>query len=315
MAFQHSILSLCFLALFGINKAVGDAAKLNPDIITTDVAIIGGGSSGTYSAIRLQQLGNAVTLIERESRLGGHVNTYIDPSTGASFDYGVISFDNISVVNNYFDYFNIPLAPLDFFPGPQVYADFSNGTIVPASSLPQGNLGAALIAYEAQLAKYPNIYNGFDLPSPIPEDFLIPWGDFIEKYQLQDLAYTVFTFLQGVGNILAQPTLYILKYLPSATVSNILNGGFLTTAHHDNQALYDSALAKLGSNALLSSNVTQIHRSKDGVLLTVSTPSGQKLIKASKLLVAIPPKLSNLGFLDLDNEERSLFSQFNNSYY
>jgi hypothetical protein len=42
---------------------------------------------------------------------------------------------------------------------------------------------------------------------------------------------------------------------------------------------------------------------------------GTKLIKASKLLIAIQPKLENLSFLDLNAEERHLFGQFNNSYY
>jgi len=38
-------------------------------------------------------------------------------------------------------------------------------------------------------------------------------------------------------------------------------------------------------------------------------------IKATKLLITIPPELSNLGFLDVDPLESSLFGQFNNSYY
>jgi hypothetical protein len=312
MAFKNPTLLLCFLTLFGAHRAVGDA---NSATIETDVCIIGGGSSGTYSAIRLQAQGKNVTLIEKADRLGGHVNTYVDPATGISFDYGVVSFDNISVVTNYFDYLDVGLGPLNYNSGPAVYADFESGTIVNASSLPSGNLTAALLAYDAQLARYPDIYNGFDLPSPIPEDFLITWGDFIKKYELGALAFTVFTFLEGVGNVLAQPTLYIMKYLPSVTVTNILTGNFVTSANADNQELYNKALAKLGSSALLSSNVTKVSRSDDGVEVTVSTPTGQKLIKASKLLVAIQPKLENLSFLDLDAGEQGLFGQFNNSYY
>jgi phytoene dehydrogenase-like protein len=55
-----------------------------------DVAIIGGGSSGTYTAIQLQKAGKSVAVIERNGRLGGHVNTYIDPVTGGTMDYGVM---------------------------------------------------------------------------------------------------------------------------------------------------------------------------------------------------------------------------------
>ena len=40
-----------------------------------DVCVIGGGSSGTYAAIRLQQMGMDVALIEEKDRLGGMLCT------------------------------------------------------------------------------------------------------------------------------------------------------------------------------------------------------------------------------------------------
>lgn len=40
-------------------------------VITRDVAIIGGGSAGTYTATRLRQMGFSVALIEKEKELGG----------------------------------------------------------------------------------------------------------------------------------------------------------------------------------------------------------------------------------------------------
>jgi len=80
--------------------------------------------------------------------------------------------------------------------------------------------------------------------------------------------------------------------------------------------LYDLALAELGSNVLLSSNVTAIRRKWDCVEVLVSTPDGPTLITASKLVIAIPPLLDNLSpFLDLNAEEVLLFSQFFNDYY
>jgi hypothetical protein len=61
--------------------------------------------------------------------------------------------------------------------------------------------------------------------------------------------------------------------------------------------------------------VTAVQRSTHDVQINVSTPSGPKIIVAAKLLIAINPKLENLGFLDLVAEEKDLFGQFNNSYY
>ena len=43
------------------------------DWIEKDVCIIGGGASGTYAAVRLQQLGVDVALVEKQAKLGGMV--------------------------------------------------------------------------------------------------------------------------------------------------------------------------------------------------------------------------------------------------
>jgi hypothetical protein len=220
-------------------------------------------------------MGKSVTLIEKQSRLGGHVNTYLDPVTGTSFDYGVISFDNTSIVTDYFAHFDIPLGPAySNLSTITEYVNFQTGGYIPASSISSGDIESALLAYLDELAKYPYLSNGFDLPSQIPEDFLITWGDFLVKHWLDDLSLTAFQNLQGVGNILAQPALYMMKYLDENTVRNILTGEFVTTANHDNQELYNKALAELGSSAFISSNVTAVNRSTNGIQVNVSTPSG-----------------------------------------
>ncbi|KAL9063280.1 MAG: hypothetical protein Q9157_008323 [Trypethelium eluteriae] len=321
MAFTNSTKPVCLLILSLLIQSVLSfprASHSDPNgTLTRDVCIIGGGSSGTYSAIRLQQLGLSVALIETQDRLGGHVNTFVDSSTNQSFDYGVISFDNISVVTDYFAHFDIPLTSAGFSGGASSTVNFEDGSSVPASNVSQTAIFAAFEAYQSQLAQYPYLTTGWqDLPSTLPDDFLLSWGDFIQKYNLSAAAFLISTLLQGIGNILVQPTLYIFKYLNAQTVQNILTNGFLTTANHNNQGLYNKALAELGSNALISSNVTKITRSDTGVQVTVSTPSGIQQIQASKLVIAIQPKLSSLSpFLDLDDQEQSLFGQFNNSYY
>lgn len=79
------------------------------DIISKDVAIIGGGSSGCYSAISLKDKGKSVIVIEKKDRVGGNTETYIDPATGKPIDIGVLVFHNISVVTDYFNRFDVPL--------------------------------------------------------------------------------------------------------------------------------------------------------------------------------------------------------------
>ena len=120
------------------------------DTIERDVCIIGGGSSGTYAAVRLLQNEKSVVLIEKQDRLGGHVNTYIDPTIGISFDYGVTFWDNITVVLDYASFLNISLATFPLLGNGQIvseYANFATGSSVPASVLPNGTTqGEALFA-------------------------------------------------------------------------------------------------------------------------------------------------------------------------
>jgi phytoene dehydrogenase-like protein len=119
------------------------------DVIVRDVAVIGGGSSGTYAAINLRKMGKSVVVVEKEDVLGGHTNTYTDPTTAVTVDYGVQAFLNSSITLDYFAHFNIPLVK---YTGSNVQirpADFSTGQPVvfnPSQDLTQ---------WAQQLAKYP----------------------------------------------------------------------------------------------------------------------------------------------------------------
>ncbi|RAK82167.1 NAD(P)-binding protein [Aspergillus fijiensis CBS 313.89] len=95
---MHTILSLFLTSLLvTIAQSTTPTLAGDLDIIERDVAIIGGGAGGTYCAISLQDQGKSVIVIEKEHRLGGHVETYVDPGTGIAMDYGVALFENTSV--------------------------------------------------------------------------------------------------------------------------------------------------------------------------------------------------------------------------
>jgi hypothetical protein len=286
------------------------------DIITRDVCIIGGGSTGTYSALRLGDFNKTVVIVEVKDRLGGHTETYIDPTTQIPVDYGVEVFHNLSIVTEYFARFNVPLAAAVFPPIPPQWVDFRTGKVdaayTPASA---SALGAALAAYTAQLLKYPGLNGGYFLPDPVPDDLLMPFGDFVTKYSLQAAVYTIFQFSQSMGDILTTPTIYVMKVIGLDLVRS-LQAGFLTTAHHDNSQLYQNAQAVLLPNLLLSSTVANMDRDSNGqVKVEVQTPNGRKLILAKKLLITIPPLVANLCNFDLSDTESDLFYQFNNVGY
>lgn len=81
--------------------------------MTRDYTIIGGGSSGTYSAIRLGDLGYSTLVIEKIGRLGGNTETYIDPITNSPIDYSVLVWHKFDVVYNYFARLNVSLSIAD----------------------------------------------------------------------------------------------------------------------------------------------------------------------------------------------------------
>jgi hypothetical protein len=202
--------------------------------------------------------------------------------------------------------------------GPVDYANFATGDLVPATIFPNTTAQAeALLTYRKILDQYPFLSNGFNLPDPVPADLLLPFGEFLQKYNMSSMAINIL-FVAEVGNLLAQPTLYVMKLFPQISVDILLSRDSLSTANQDNQGLYDAALAYIGNrtNVFLSSKVLQIERDECSVKVVVSTPYGEKLVKASKLLIAIQPKLESLEsiHLDLGEQEEHIFGQFNNDY-
>ncbi len=283
-------------------------------IIERDVVVVGGGSSGTYTAVRLRDLGKSVVVVERKDRLGGHCETYRDPATGLTTDIGVIDFHDLPVVRDYFGRFDVPLVTAnDQGTGTTAFADFRTGQVVQGYTPP---VPAALGAYYGILQRYPYLATGFDLPDPVPAELLQPFGDFVAANDLGSIVQLVFEYGQGFFNgILQLPTLYILKYFGLNVVESILTNSFLTTPDHDNSRLYEKATAFLGSDVLLQSNVIAASRDAEGVVLVTDTPGGPVVIKARKLVITAPPLPGALTPFGLDATECSLFSRFQSANY
>ena len=314
MMYILKLISITFWLFASTVLAVSCSDGAHSNVIRRDVCIIGGGSTGTYAAIRLREMGKSVVVVEQKDKLGGHTETYIDPKTGKPVNIGVILWHDTDIVRNYFAHFNIPLSKGEASsPSVQEFVDFRTGQQV--KSYTPSDPTEALEMYGAQLAKYPYLEAGFDLPDPVPSDLVLPFGDFVKKYNLGNMTQVAFQFGQGLGLLLDQLTIYVMKNFGSGILESIATG-FLFPTSGDSHELYDKALNELGPDALLNSSVTCTDRSSpDFVEIRVHNQGEDKLIVADQMILSIPPKLDNLGGFDLSATERALFEQFHNSAY
>ena len=283
-------------------------------LIKRDVVVVGGGSAGTYTAVRLKQSGKSVVVVEKQDKLGGHTETYKEPGTDVPINIGVVVWNNIPVVQQYAASLGVALnVSAGNLGSSRITVDLRTGESFTAAS--QGDVATALAAYTQQLLKYPFLNDGFQLPNPISEDLLLPFGQFVQKYNLGAVVPLAFAYGQGAGDLLNKPTLYILKLFDINVVREIQTGSAVA-ASGDQHTLYDNALKTLGTDALLSSSVIMAERNgPKGVQLLVKTPSGIKLVLASKLVIACPPTLGNLGRLQPSDSERALFGQLSSTGY
>ena len=315
----HTVCSLACFVLFHSVVAIIPESNFTPkNILDYDVVVIGGGSAGTYTSARLRDLNKTVAIVETKGRLGGHTETYTDPVSGGKIDIGVVVWHNTDFVRNYFARFDVPLETANLA-GPGITeepVDFSTGKV--DKSYVPANATAGLLAYSAQLAKYPYlITTPGKLPEQVPADLLLSFGDFVKKYPaVGDSVFTISRYVGGYGNILRLPMLYIFKSFTPGLIES-LQIGFLTTARHDNSELYEKFTAEIGKDAFLNSNIIAMDRGTPGcVRVAIQTPTGPKLIRAKKLVATIPPILGNLHGFDLDSNEISIFKQLKyHSYY
>lgn len=285
-------------------------------IITRDVAIIGGGSSGTHTAISLKDANKSVIVVEIKNQLGGHTETYTDPATGITYDYGVLVYQNESIVLDYFARFDIPLAPPQFA-GNEADYDISTGLAVNISAPSIEDLGAGVRKYAAFLAQYPKLESGMFLPSPVPAGLTIPFGDLVNKLGLEAVVQTMFNTNQGIGDILGVPVVENARVNGLGLIQQLAASSLVSTARRNNSELYGKAQAELldADSLLLSSQVVRSVRGVNGVDLVVKAPDGVKLVRAKKLLITIPPRLNLLARFGLRKQEREVFGKLVDAGY
>jgi hypothetical protein len=196
--------------------------------------------------------------------------------------------------------------------------DFRTGQKVDIAPPNQQALGAAFANYTQQLLKYPKLNDGMFLPNPVPDELVMPFGEYVKKYGIEAVIPTMYNYNPGLGDILTVPTVEQMRVFGLSLVET-MQAGFLSTAHHNNSELYTAAQKELLScqSLLLQSEVAVARRTdgKAGVQLIVETPQGLKLIKAKKLLITIPPRLEFLSPFRPTAQEASIFGKLIDAGY
>ncbi|KAL4921489.1 hypothetical protein BDW62DRAFT_129573 [Aspergillus aurantiobrunneus] len=280
-----------------------------PEIITRDVCILGGGATGTYAAIQLIERGYTVAIVEEKSRLGGHSDTLYFPN-GEYIDYGIRAYFNDKSVKDFFAQLDVDYQL--YSPGAlqTEYVNLQTGERV-SNSGGVLDMIVAVIRYRAALEPFDYLSSGgFYLPEEVPEVLLRPFREFVEEHSLEGALQLIYTFSDALGDILATPLLYVIQLFGTSHINALLQGPYIIP-NNGSAALYSKAATYIGEgNVLYESTVTQATRNATGVELLAGTPEGRKIIQAKKLLVTFPPLLSKLQGFDLDENEQSLFSKW-----
>ncbi|KAK3898435.1 beta-cyclopiazonate dehydrogenase [Staphylotrichum tortipilum] len=309
-------------SLLAAASAVTATGGWLPEIISRDVAIIGGGASGSYAAIRLKEdFGKSVVVVEKANRMGGHVSTYDDPKTGLPFDFGVQSFNDYGPARAFFQRMGVPVSAAPRNALVSQWADFTTGAAVnftpPANADRVAALGRFLNATAAYEQYFLPGYWNFPAADQIPEDLLLPFGEFVAKYQLEAAVNQVFQVTgMGAGDMVNALTLYVLGAFGQPMIRAFLGqGATFTPDVRRNMALYEAIQTRLGDDVLLSTTVIQALRTPIGHTLWTKSASGKNtIIIARKLLMAIEPTTANMEPFGLDLVEASIFNKFKYSH-
>jgi hypothetical protein len=246
---------------------------------------------------------------------GGHANTYTNPKTGEAFNYGVQSYIDYKGAKAFFERFGIPLQPNVLFSSDTLNVDPNTGKLVPnvAPAPPLNSSIAALQKYYEVIVPWndymlPGYWN-FPPGDQIPADLLLPFSDFVAKYNLEDMA-PIIAIVSGQNINTQYPTLSVVKNFGATVVAGFLNNTFFDPVPFNNSLLYGKAERLLGDNVVLTSTVVEATRSEHGISLVVEDlQTGKRiLVSAKRLLVASQPSINNLAVLGLDEQEKAVFS-------
>jgi len=285
-------------------------------IVNVEVAIVGGGASGTYGAVRLREdFNTSIIVIEPRDYLGGHVSTYTVPEANTTLEYGVQSYVRNQAALDFYARFNIGTQSFAAKRLTAINFDVETGARLEDYISPAANAtNAALRRWLDIVTKYeymlePGYWN-FPQPQDIPAELLIPVENFVKQNELEAAIPRIVSISGvGYGGIRHLLTFNSIQAFGATLTRQVLNGELLLPIG-SNSLIYQLALALLHKDVLLSTTVQSVQRHSDGATLLVKQGEKEYQINAKRILYTAPPSLTALEPYNLDDKEKSVFSQW-----
>ncbi|PYH87086.1 fumarate reductase/succinate dehydrogenase [Aspergillus uvarum CBS 121591] len=249
------------------------------------------------------------------------VNSWMNPATNTTYDYGVAAYTNYTGTTAFFDRLGIDYVEPDLGSTTltTTYADFTTGKPVDYLAPNITDELAALETFYNISSQYQDLflpsYANWPAPKNIPEDLLMPFRNFAVKYNLNATIFLIWSGIgAGLADMLDAPTLYQMQTFGPQTAAAFLGQDpEYVPASHRNQDIYDAVADILGKSVLLNSTVIESVRHPDnrGVELVVQNHGTQShtILRAKRLVMAIEPTAANTAPFDLDTTEKSIFDQ------
>jgi len=303
------------LAFRGTWATVHERDQGRRNTIERDIAIIGGGASGTYAAVRLREdYKKSVVVVEPKDHFGGHVNTYTVPETGTTLEYGVQSYMRYGQALEFFARFNVSVIPFSSRRLTGINVDITNGKLITGyAPPPAADTTAAFAVWLSLVDKYkpflePGLWDFYG-PDEIPSELLIPLKDFVKLHNVEAALPRIMQISNiGVGGVADLLTFHVIMAFGPTISESVVNSTLVWPAV-SNSLVYQRAYDLLKKDVLLNTLVIDAKREHNKVELTVQNTDGTKTtIKVKRLLISAPPSLANLQPFQLDGQELSVYN-------
>lgn len=322
---QTIVFLLCFIA----------AVVLAAPKVKVDVAIVGGGSAGRYLAVRAKDLGLTTATFERSARTGGHCDPYPNTNGQGFVQLGVSDLLDTKLSNQaigtsfvvdsraFIERFIAPsnLENVGYAASTNVNYMFDARTsfLFPApAAAPSQQLATASALVELfgiVSRQYPWTLATDPMPEQAPAELAEPFLYWMLQKNLTALYLSVFEVLEsisGYGSIDRISAFEALRGMPKTDLALFFpNTPLQIDMANGCGELYDNidAFVADSDRLMLDTEVVSVHREPGSDYMVVDyrqvgAPSKPKQsLLARKLVIAAPPTLENVAFLDFNTTD------------